>query len=318
MSVVRAKPEDAIGLICESTVAGLDLRRFGCIAGCGRCCRYKVSVLDEDIERIEAAGYARSEFLDAERRPANGFSGCLTLRDGACVFLDGEKRCTEYERRPVCCRLYPYIREAYVELQLDVDLSCPGVGQGGEVGRDELVAVLAGEGTEEGHARLLASHRTAIENAERLVAHRARLEPYGEAVAKIAAAASGGLGELKDFLAASAPKVPGRLLPREGEGGEARAELSTGGGETLRDYLLFWSRRQALWRWADAIVVVTPTLRSRLEAVSRFLYDLLEIMRRGPGAPESGRALARADVLDRMRACDSFYRTYCQGFRLGG
>lgn len=45
-----------------------------------------------------------------------------------CLFLDTDRRCGVYERRPTQCRAYPYLWTRYYTAELDVDFSCPGLG----------------------------------------------------------------------------------------------------------------------------------------------------------------------------------------------
>ena len=95
--------------------------RFRCLENCAMCCSYKVALLPGEIKRIVKKGYRECEFCD---------DGFLTKKEGYCVFLGKDLKCTIYDERPAFCRSFPfYIEEGGV----DVDLSCPGVGQNGEV-----------------------------------------------------------------------------------------------------------------------------------------------------------------------------------------
>jgi len=75
---------------------------------------------EEDVNRLEKAGFNRDEFA------VRGRDGILRLRnrDGWCVFYDPEgRRCKVYPHRPLGCRLYPII---YVEgVGVTVDELCP-------------------------------------------------------------------------------------------------------------------------------------------------------------------------------------------------
>jgi hypothetical protein len=55
---------------------------------------------------------------------------------GFCLFLDRHQRCTVYPVRPEHCRVYPYLWTTYGGTELDVDLSCPGLGQGEAVPKE--------------------------------------------------------------------------------------------------------------------------------------------------------------------------------------
>ncbi|MFH0965240.1 MAG: YkgJ family cysteine cluster protein [Planctomycetota bacterium] len=307
MSVPRTEGATPLALLAGGAIGGVDVRRFACRPGCGRCCGYKVSVLEEDIRRLEAGGAARGEFLDGGREPAKGFAGCLRKRGGFCALLDGERRCSEYERRPLYCRLYPYVREAYVELQVDVDLSCPGVGEGEVTPEEELWRGIEADDAATDHEAILRGRRREIETAERILAYRSPVEPFAEVAERIGAAGERGAAALREHLSSLAGGMEGGARP-EALGEEAE--------EVIRDYLVFWSRRQLLWRWADSFAVATLDVRTRTEAIAGLLLDVGEAVRRQVrrrGGEGGGR-----NALCAIREHDSRYRTYCRSFRLEG
>jgi len=282
----------------------LDLRRFECVRGCGRCCGYKVSVLEDDITRLEGAGMARADFLDTDRDPAAGFAGCMRKRDGSCVLLDEGRRCRRYEERPLYCRLYPYVREAYVSIQLDVDLSCPGVGQGEPVSDAELAEIVAADDAATNHEAVLRYRRDERETAERLLGYRARQSPFDEIASGIMSAAEGGLSGLREALSSD----------RETAGGDEA--FSTDAEGVLADYLVFWSRRQAVWRWCDAFAVSTAGVPSRADAMARFLTEADGTISARAGEIAGEDAIGADHVIEAIRECDSSLRTYCHSFRM--
>lgn len=88
--------------------------RFRC-TGAGGCCGLVDTVLFTPLEAARARA-AAPELLDAgddEARaflPARGLDRRLlavALRDGACVYLDGDRRCRVYAARPHGCRTFP-------------------------------------------------------------------------------------------------------------------------------------------------------------------------------------------------------------------
>jgi|GEM_PF-2671797 len=105
---------------------------FECLPGCGYCCSFKVPVLDKDLHRLAsetgARGIESEEQSDLHLKRENGF----------CTFLDDNSRCSVYEVRPSFCRMYPFIRETLYNIEIDVDLSCPGIGFGKEFSNQEL------------------------------------------------------------------------------------------------------------------------------------------------------------------------------------
>jgi hypothetical protein len=63
------------------------------------------------------------------------------LRDtDFCVFLDPNQQCRIYEQRPNHCRTYPYLETTYHLTEIDVDLSCPGLGYGDRTSKSFLLA----------------------------------------------------------------------------------------------------------------------------------------------------------------------------------
>jgi len=307
---------DPLRLMRDRTLAGVQLRRFACIPGCGRCCRYRVSLLQGDIERLQRAGVPASGFLDLARPPAAGFVASLAQEGGRCVFLDGDMRCRVYHHRPLYCRLYPYIRESYLETQLDVDLSCPGVGEGERLSDEELERILLSDGLPEAQEALVASRRLGALYAERLLGARARLEPFEDIVCEVDALAAKGLGPLLEAMRRRSEKGIRAILPFGAARVAPRLDESAGG--LIRDYLLLWSRRQTLMRWADAFLCVTPTARSRAGTVFAFLAGIADEVIARTAARGPADVATFVGVLRAIRDLDSYARTYCQGYRLEG
>jgi Fe-S-cluster containining protein len=102
--------------------------RFACLPGCGLCCSYRVLVTDADRRRLQEAR-AVAHAPDAWEATGNGE---LALRrvSGFCLFLASKQRCAIYDQRPQQCRAYPFLWTWYARAELDVDLSCPGLGHG--------------------------------------------------------------------------------------------------------------------------------------------------------------------------------------------
>lgn len=77
-------------------------KRFNC-THCGYCCTLILKLSKRDIERIEAVGYKKEDFLEP-------YSDNVKLVDDKCYFLckDGSKyACRIYDSRPNICRIYP-------------------------------------------------------------------------------------------------------------------------------------------------------------------------------------------------------------------
>jgi uncharacterized protein len=77
---------------------------------CSKCCyETEMMLTHEDLDRIEAAGYDRKEFILGGRPTKEGFWQLKNV-DGKCFFLSPGGKCTIYKIRPRGCRLYPLIK----------------------------------------------------------------------------------------------------------------------------------------------------------------------------------------------------------------
>ena len=97
--------------------------RFSCLQRCGLCCSYKVHLSEDEVSRINRQ--SQGEFVK---------DSCLSKENGFCCFLDRDSRCTIYEQRPAHCRTFPFYVESGCEV--DIDLSCPGIGRGESLNED--------------------------------------------------------------------------------------------------------------------------------------------------------------------------------------
>jgi Fe-S-cluster containining protein len=103
--------------------------RFECLANCALCCSYKVTLSQDDLDRLRRGGHEEEAFYRKE-----GADRASLRRDAkGCIFLDAGRRCRVHDLRPTYCRLYPFIREIYYRPEVDVDYSCPGIGFGEEI-----------------------------------------------------------------------------------------------------------------------------------------------------------------------------------------
>jgi Fe-S-cluster containining protein len=77
----------------------LKFRKFKCLR-CGQCCRLRVSLSKEDIERLKKSGH--KDFIENKNS--------LKRINGYCKFLEiknGKARCSVYKSRPEVCRWWP-------------------------------------------------------------------------------------------------------------------------------------------------------------------------------------------------------------------
>jgi len=94
-----------------------------CIA-CGTCCRLKVNLGKDDVERI--IEHVKERNLSEVVIEKRGSKYWLKRDSGECCFLvhsDGKPRCQIYPVRPVACRLYPLVPKGE---GLRADPLCPG------------------------------------------------------------------------------------------------------------------------------------------------------------------------------------------------
>lgn len=103
-----------------------DETHFTCLPGCGLCCSYRVLLSSRDMQRLRsiAGSHAPQVWHHDDGETA------LSRSSDFCILLDADQRCSRYQDRPDHCRTYPYLLTTYEKPELDVDLSCPGVGHG--------------------------------------------------------------------------------------------------------------------------------------------------------------------------------------------
>ncbi len=102
-TVVHGPPSAPVAVTDLDEVARLVVRTGRCVR-CGNCCRRTIGVhvTAGEIERIEALGYRRKNFLDRDGMIKAG-PGCTFLVDGG----PGKTRCRIHSRRPqICCGFF--------------------------------------------------------------------------------------------------------------------------------------------------------------------------------------------------------------------
>lgn len=102
--------------------------RFACLPGCGLCCSYRVQLTA--LDRRTLREYRSPDDASGAWQATEDGEPALRREAGFCLFFDAQQRCSVYQARPEHCRSYPYLWTNYVQSELDVDLSCPGLGQG--------------------------------------------------------------------------------------------------------------------------------------------------------------------------------------------
>jgi lysine-N-methylase len=104
---------------------------------CGTCCQeYRVSVTEEEKQRIEAQGWDREKDLGGREPflPHDKKRGLYILNhreDDSCVFLSEKGRCRIHERfgyetKPLACRLFPFVLVPVAdEWRVGMRFACP-------------------------------------------------------------------------------------------------------------------------------------------------------------------------------------------------
>ncbi|MBD3207082.1 hypothetical protein GF319_12170 [Candidatus Bathyarchaeota archaeon] len=103
---------------------------------CGACCRdstdrkRRILLTEKDINFIEQEE-KDSFYEEIDEFP---FKGEMKTEKGECIFLKGTK-CEIYNRRALLCRTYPFWIERHEQIfMIRADPSCPGIGEGTEIG----------------------------------------------------------------------------------------------------------------------------------------------------------------------------------------
>jgi Fe-S-cluster containining protein len=124
--------------------------RFRCLPGCGLCCRtYRIPLTESDLVRLKQVvePEACSTIALAKHEQGGGIAAFMENGKGkGCCYLDEDARCSVYDSRPLYCRTYPLIRDTYEGLEMSVDHTCPGVGEGDPVTTEQIEEAFLLEG----------------------------------------------------------------------------------------------------------------------------------------------------------------------------
>jgi Fe-S-cluster containining protein len=145
--------------IDTSELAG---KSFECLENCAMCCLCQPELNEEELRAFKKANLADS--LTREHIQGYVADEQIAIRlqgeSGACHFLI-DRRCTIYNMRPTFCRRFPVHVHALHRIQLNADLSCRGITDGGNTlekfGADILASIpkkLMDDVQEEVEARL--------------------------------------------------------------------------------------------------------------------------------------------------------------------
>ncbi len=117
-------------------------RTYSCIDNCALCCLCQPELLPNEEEEFRRDPTLRAGISSKHISPeVQGAAISLRGDHGACHFLR-DKRCSIYDRRPHFCRTFPLTAFVGWRIQLNVNMSCRGLGLPGEnlvdIGRDWL------------------------------------------------------------------------------------------------------------------------------------------------------------------------------------
>ncbi len=111
----------------------LDGKTFSCIENCAMCCLCQPGLDKEELAAFVKAGLTGGLTRENVHGYVSEESTVIKLQggNGACHFLK-DRRCTIYEQRARFCRQFPVHVHALHRIQLNANLSCRGVGEGGD------------------------------------------------------------------------------------------------------------------------------------------------------------------------------------------
>ncbi len=133
-------PESGLGRMSLSIpnldvdLSELEGKKFTCYEECGLCCLCQAEVLPEEVPFFKK-NYPKNIVQKTE--PHRHTALALKNKEGPCIFLAPNRRCTIYQNRPHYCRQFPFHIYAGERVQMELDLSCRGVW--GNSGEDALV-----------------------------------------------------------------------------------------------------------------------------------------------------------------------------------
>jgi Fe-S-cluster containining protein len=275
--------------------------RFRCLPECGLCCRtYRIPLTSFDLDRLQ-------EVVEPEACPNIAFADpgqeCGTsafMENGkgkGCCYLDNRLRCSVYGNRPLYCRTYPLIRDTYEQLEMTVDHTCPGVGEGDLVTTEQIeetflleaqyrpgvlkvressanYRVICGSLKAMGvyaDAGLVRSVCAQLIRRGLTFRRGSEISAYFTETVTALERKTTGAGNIMDPEAA-VPLLEGvenALGSRTVHNGGI--ELSDGAAESLADYLREWSRRQVLLRFVHATALARPGKENILCSFFSFL-----------------------------------------------
>jgi len=277
--------------------------RFRCLPDCGLCCRtYRVPLTDIDLDRLQEVVDPKACTSIEYTEPVSGGETRAFMENGrakGCCYLDENARCSVYGNRPLYCRTYPLIRDTYGQLEMSVDHTCPGVGEGNPVTGKQIeeafrlemqdrpktlkvpaasayYRVICGSLKAMGvYAEAELMRSVCLKLIERGLASRRvfQVSAYFNGAAAVLAETLAGAGNITDpeaavRIVAGVGNTPGSSAAQTKE-----SELSEEAAGRLAGYLAEWIRRQALLRFVHTAALACPGRLNILHPFFGFLAD---------------------------------------------
>lgn len=113
--------------------AELKNKSYICLDDCAMCCLCQPEISEDELVRFKKHGLTAGLTREHIQGYITDQPTALKLQggNGACHFLDS-RRCTIHELRPAFCRQFPVHVHALHRIQLNGNLSCRGITQGGD------------------------------------------------------------------------------------------------------------------------------------------------------------------------------------------
>ncbi len=108
-------------------------KSYQCLDNCAMCCLCQPEISEAELARFQEHGLTAG----LTRQHTQGYTTdqptAIKLQggNGACHFLK-DRRCTIHQQRPAFCRQFPIHVHAFQRIQLNGNLSCRGITQGGD------------------------------------------------------------------------------------------------------------------------------------------------------------------------------------------
>lgn len=126
----------------EIDFSEVERRTYNCVGGCALCCLCQPELLPGEELKFRKEERLAAGIADRHISPdVRGAALKLRGAHGSCHFLR-DKRCEIYPDRPHFCRSFPINVFVGWRIQLNVNLSCRGIGLPGEDLRSEAQCIL--------------------------------------------------------------------------------------------------------------------------------------------------------------------------------